>query len=71
MRFGICTSIDNIESLEKWGYDYLEANISKNCTDGRSTVSEAVKSRELKYKVGALISLQQCIFLILPQNGNQ
>lgn len=43
MRFGICTSIDNIESLEKWGYDYLEANISKIAQMEEAQFQEAVK----------------------------
>lgn len=46
MRFGICTSIDNIESLEKWGYDYLEANISKIAQMEEAQFQEAVKKVE-------------------------
>ena len=50
MRFGICTSIDNIESLEN-GDMIIWRQIFQNCTDGRSTVSRSSKkSRELKYK---------------------
>ncbi|HZK28172.1 MAG TPA: sugar phosphate isomerase/epimerase family protein [Thermoclostridium sp.] len=46
MRFGICTSIDNIESLEKWGYDYLEANISKIAQMEDMEFQETVKKAE-------------------------
>lgn len=28
MKFGICTAIENIEKVEKMGFDYLEANAS-------------------------------------------
>lgn len=32
MRFGICTGPENIELLEKLGYDYIELNASKMLT---------------------------------------
>lgn len=43
MRFGVCTSIDNIEKLQKLGFDYLEANISKLAQMDEAEFEETAK----------------------------
>ena len=43
MKIGICTEIANISKVEKMGFDYLEAGVSKTAAMGEQEFSEAVQ----------------------------
>ena len=61
MRFGICTAIDNIEKVEKMGFDYLEANAS-----GIAALSEEDFQKTLELVKNAKIGCE-CFNVLFPK----
>lgn len=61
MRFGICTAIDNIEKVEKMGFDYLEANAS-----GIAALSEEEFQKTLELVKNAKIGCE-CFNVLFPK----
>jgi len=46
LKIGICTEITNISKLEKMGFDYLEAGVSRTAAMGEQEFQEAVQRVE-------------------------
>jgi len=64
MRFGVCTTIDNIEKLEEIGFDYLEANISGLVQmDGTEFEELAKRANNSGIKV-------ECFNILFPKTMN-
>ena len=64
MRFGICTGPENIELLEKLGYDYIELNASKMLTLSEEELeSIREKLNASKIKCEAFFFQRQCPLL--------
>ncbi|NLM11289.1 MAG: sugar phosphate isomerase/epimerase [Clostridiaceae bacterium] len=64
MRFGVCTSIENIEKLQQLGFDYIEANISKLAQMEKADFEELAKradSSEIKV---------ECFNILFPKTMN-
>lgn len=61
MRFGLCTSIDDIEKVEQVGFDYLEAPVTKI-----ADMSES-EFREKKKRVNDTRIKVECFNILFPK----
>lgn len=66
MRFGICTGPENIELLEKLGYDYIELNASKMLTlseEELESIREKLNASKIKCEAVNVLFQRQCPLL--------